>query len=289
MKRLLILTCLTILACGMFPLPAHAAQTQGLLISPPRTYSSVDAGHEKINTITIANTTASPMHVTLSVQQFSVNDYVYTQIFSAVKQDWLHLMANSVQLAANQSTTVRYALTPPANVTPGGYYFSIFASTQIRKDGGTDTMQAANLLYVTVNGTLTKTSQLKTSHMPHFVFGNTIPYQFSVTDTGNVHFFIYTQSTLNGLFTKQSSISQTHILLPATTRAIASSMQSPLLPGLYHAMYGYKTDNDITVTRTQWILYIPFWFIAAIGVIVLTLERLHLKRRSKQNSKKTNN
>ena len=287
MKRFLTLTCLAILVCGLLPLPVHAAQTKGLLISPPRTYVSVDAGQEKTSSITVENATSSPMQVSLSVQQFSVNDYVYTQIFSAVKQDWLHLKTNTVQLAANQSTSIQYTLTPPANVTPGGYYFSIFASTQIQKNSGTDTMQAANLLYVTVNGTLTKTSQLKTSHIPRVIFGNTIPYQFSIADTGNVHFFIYTQGSLKGLFTEQTSPPQTHILLPGTIRAIAGSMPSPLLPGLYHVTYGYKTDSAITVTRTQWIVYIPFWFIAAIGVIILTLERLHLKKRSKQNSEKT--
>ena len=286
MKRFLILTCFAILACGMLPFPVHAAPTKGLLISPPRTYSSVDAGHEKTNTLTIANTTDNSMQVTLSVQQFSVNDYAYTQTFSAVKQDWLHLAANSVQLAANQSTTIQYSLKPPANVSPGGYYFSIFASTQVQKDGGTDTIQAANLLYVTVNGALTKTSQLKASHIPHFVFGSTIPYQFFVANTGNVHFFIYTQSTLSGLLTKQSSAPQTHILLPGTTRAITDTMQSPLLPGLYHATYGYKTDTGASLTRTQWIVYIPFWFIAAIGVLVITFGRLHVARRPKQNSEK---
>lgn len=275
-----------VLAYMMLPLHAHAAQLKGLLISPSRTYSSVDAGHEQINTLTVANTTDSPMQVTLSVQQFSVNDYVYSQVFSAVKQDWLHLTRDNVQLAANQSTDVQYTLTPPANVAPGGYYFSIFVSTQVQKDGGTDTMQAANLLYVTINGALTKTSQFKTSHMPHIVFGKTVPYQFSVTSTGNVHFFIYTQSTLSSLFTKQSGTSQTHILMPGTTRAVAGSIKSPLLPGLYHATYGYKTDSGTTVTRAQWIIYIPFWFIATIGVVALILLRIREKRGSKQSSKK---
>ena len=277
---------IVILAYMMLPLQAHAAQTKRLLISPPRAYSSVDAGHEKINTITVANTTNNPMQVTLSVQQFSVNDYVYSQVFSAVKQDWLHLGADSVQLAANQSTDVQYTLTPPANVAPGGYYFSIFVSTQVQKDGGTDTMQAANLLYVTINGALTKTSQLKTSHMPRVVFGKTISYQFSVANTGNVHFFIYTQGTLSSLFTKQSGTSQTHILMPSTTRAVAGSIQSPLLPGLYHATYGYKTDSGTTVTRAQRIIYIPFWFIATIGVVAIILVRLREKRRSKLSSEK---
>ncbi len=258
---------------------AEAPLEKGLLITPLRQFLSVDAGATTTSQFTIANLTNAPLEVTLSVQQFSVTDYAYTYQFNTPVNNWLHLGQSSITLKPNQSQDIPYGLTVPSGSTPGGQYYTLFASADTGTQGVRSIIQATDLLYVTVNGHLSHTTQLQSSSMPSLVFGRTIPYSLQPIDTGNVHTFVYASGQLHGLFTNRVTAAATHLLMPDKVRSLSGTIPSPILPGVYRATFGYKTDTGQQVSVAHYVVYIPPWFIALVLAGLLALGRYWPRRR----------
>src|SRR6266496_1812188 len=104
---------------------------RGLQITPPRQYLTVDPGKTIKSSITVANITENPHDISLSVEHFSVADYTYTYMFDLPKEDWVKLEQTQMTLKKSESRTVSYTVSAPANATPGGHYFTLFASTSL--------------------------------------------------------------------------------------------------------------------------------------------------------------
>lgn len=66
--------------------------------------------------------------------------------------------------------------------------------------------------------------------------------------------------------------------IDGTSRTMGGTISAPLLPGVYTAMYGYKTDTGQMVTVTRTIIYLPPWtFIIPLGLVIAGIAIL--KRR----------
>jgi len=287
----LTIACLLVLQCLVPALANAAAVTpppeKGLLITPLRQYLSASSGQTIKSSVTVANLTDQPLTVTMSVRQFSVTDYVYNYKFEAPKNDWLHLDLSSVTLLPNQSQTIPYHMQIPVGSAPGGHYYTLFASAKVSNGGINTTIQAADLLYMTVKGALVQTSRLENSSIRHISFGHNVPFSLQPIDTGNVHYFIYVSGQLHGLFVKATPTPDTHLLLPGKVRAVGSSIPAPLLPGVYKATYGYRTDSGQNITRSSVVVYIPPWFIAFLLAALLVAGRFLPRKRSKQATPST--
>lgn len=250
------------------PTVATAADTKnkGLYISPLRDQVTVEAGSQQTYALTVANLTDNSMTVDLKVQQFSVSDYAYDYIFRQPDNDWIKLTSPQVVLRPNESRKVTYQLNIPPASSPGGYYFTLFASTTT-STGMPGTVRAGSLLYVTVNGKLTRTGVLEKDSLPWFVTGSTIPYRFDVRDTGNIHYTAYFYGKIEGLFGQPSEVGTSHLLMPGTVRTVSESIPSPLLPGIYKVTYGYRADgNTGELAKTAFVVFAPPW---AFVIIVL--------------------
>jgi len=283
-----LLACLLALQCLVPALANAGARTpppeKGLLITPLRQYLSASSGQTIKSSVTIANLTDQPLTVTMSVRQFSVTDYVYNYKFEAPKNDWLHLDLTSVTLLPNQSQTVPYHMQIPVGSAPGGHYYTLFASANVSNGGINTTIQAADLLYMTVKGSLVQTSRLENSSIRHISFGHSVSFSLQPIDTGNVHYFIYVSGQLHGLFVKATPTPDTHLLLPGKVRAVSSSIAAPLLPGIYKATYGYRTDSGQNITRSSVVVYIPPWFIAFLLTALLVAGRFLPRKKSRHST-----
>jgi hypothetical protein len=278
----------SLLAMSLLIVPISQAATspksEGLLITPVREYSSVAAGTTQSNILTVANITNKPIVVTLSVEQFSVADYTYDYTFMPAKEDWVKMQVTQFTLQPDKSQVVPYAIMVPANAAPGGHYFTIFATASLHTGAISSDVRVATVLYVTVAGKLIKTSRIKKETIPWISFGSDIPFTLDVQDTGNTHFFIYTSGKLIGWTARPAIEEPAHILLPGTIRTVESRIVTPLLPGVYKAEYGYKTDGGQTVNRSSNVIYLPPWSLAiplGLGWILFIL----LQRR-KQSMRK---
>lgn len=287
MKRLLSAFLCLVMVVSMATLgTAQAAKApdneRGLSIAPLRQFPKLNAGTSQNAKFTVSNLTARDLTVRVSVKQFSVADYSYNYDFGDPTNDWLKLDQTQIVLPPGHSQDVPYTITIPAGTAPGGHYYTLFASTTLSTGGLPSTVQAAVLVYLTVNGKLTKTTELRGSSIQHLSFGKQINYSLDPVDTGNIYSFIYVSGQVHGLFIKNDQEPVTHLLLPGAVRAVSGSIPAPKLPGIYHATYGYKTDAGSTVSRSGWVVFIPPWFIAFLLALLLISNRFLVRRKKKR-------
>jgi hypothetical protein len=270
--------------------PAKAAEpkNKGLFVTPVREYIHVSAGNRANGALTIANITDKTAEITLSAEQFTVEDFTYDYMFTPSKRDWIKLQTTKLELQPNKSQEIPYTITIPAGAAPGGYYFTIFATEVLDKEAGRK-VRVGEALYVTVNGELRLTSHIQKESIPPVSFGGDIPFTLDVKSTGNTHFFMYVSGGLKGVATDLKGQEATHILLPGTVRTVKGVIPSPLLPGVYEATYGYRVDDGQTITHTKYVVYLPLWFLAILaGAFVLGLvwwrRRKRMTRRTTTDS-----
>lgn len=286
-RRLAPLLALSVLLYAALPGSVHAAdppREKGLLISPLRQFLTVDSGKSKQTNFSAANLTSNPLNVTFSVKQFSVADYSYDYQFSPPVNEWVHLGITSATLQPNQTMSVPYTITVPAKSPPGGHYYTLFVSAEVTSRGVKNTIQAADLLYLTVNGKLITVSHLEDSSIHKLNLGHDIPFTIKPVNTGNVYSFVYVSGQLHGLFVRPPKTSVAHILMPGAVRSLSDAIPAPLFPGVYRATYGYKTDTDWIIQENSWVVYIPPWFIALVLAALLVAGRF-LPHRKKAVSK----
>lgn len=279
---------LGVIVGGVSPVAADPVRN-GLAISPVRSETKVDAGKSTTGYVTIGNLTDKNTVVSLQVKEFSVADYTYDYEFHTPKNDWLKLSEPQIELEPHTSKKVAYTIAVPQKVAPGGYYFSLVASTSISGSGLPVTVQAASLVYLKVSGKLIQTGVMLNDSLPFLVTGNTVPYKFDVKDTGNIYFSSYFYGKIDGLFGigSQPETGTSHLLIPNVVRTITGTIPSPLLPGIYRVTYGYRVDfTPIVVTKSAYILFIPPWSVAALVLVLLTARWVWQKRHKRAESTK---
>jgi hypothetical protein len=278
----IIISIALIFVSSLVPMATSAADVKGkgLSISPLRQELTASTNKPTTGYFTIANLTDKTMKVNLSVRQFSVRDYDYDYVFRTPEYDWITLKDTQVEMEPHKSKKLTYDVMIPAGSTPGGYYFALFASTDIAGPGLPGTVQAASLLYLQVDGKLVRTSVLQNDSIPFWVTGSEIPYKFDVKNTGNIHFSAYFYGQVSGLFGSYPEVGTSHLLMPGSVRTIEGAVPTPILPGIYKVTYGYKVDfAQIITAKTAYIIFIPPWSIVAFIFVLLGGKWFWQKRR----------
>ncbi len=275
---------LAILAVTSIPLVAHAKDPNdaGLAIAPVRQEMTVGAGKLSQGTFRVANYTDKKLKVSLSVQQFSAVDYVYDYQFTSPIKDWIVFEKTHVTLQPGQDKKVKFTVKTPNTTSPGGHYFALFASADMSGAVVKRVARVTSLLYLSVEGKLTKTGSIKDDIVPFFVYDKTIPYTFNIKNTGNVHYSAFLYGQLEGLFYDQPRVGVGHVLLPGTIRSVGGSIPAPFFPGLYKMTYGYKTDvSGDRVVKTTYIMYVPPWSLVALVFLLLCAKWLWQKKHTR--------
>jgi len=206
--------------------------------------------------------------VALSTKQFSVADYTYDYRFSDPKNDWLKLKYHRGIAKGRRNSQYllrcfranRYCARWPL-LHPVRQRRSVYQWAEKHCPGTT-------LLYLNGKWQTGQTGHLQHSSIQHIAFGKEISYSVEPVNTGNVYYFIYVTGELHGLFVKSDSTPAGHLLMPQCRPACQRHHLFAILPGIYKATYGYKTDAGTTVMKSGYILFIPPWFIAVLLVII---------------------
>lgn len=267
----------------LLPIPAYAQnESRGLTISPVRQEQTVKPGTPARGSFMVGNATNESMKIDLMVEQFSVADYSYDYEFRAPpSNDWVKLKQSQVILAPNKTQKINYDIVVPRNSPPGGYYFSLFASTTVKGPGLPGTVRAASLLYMKVDGKLVRTSVMENASSPFWVTSSKVPYEFDVKNTGNVHFSAYFYGRIDWLFGSLPESGTSHLLMPNAIRKIEGSVPSPILPGVYKMTYGYKVDfADIEINQSRYIIFIPPWSVVLAVLLGYTSVKIWKNRRT---------
>lgn len=254
---------------------------KGLSISPLRKQISVKAGAVQYGSATVANLTDKTMVVSMSIKEFSVDTISYEYKFNEPSRNWVGTNLESVYLQPREKKSIDYEIQVPSSAKPGGYYYALFASTQPQDASFPSTIQVVSLIYMTVDGELDRSSVLKKESVPWLVMGSSVPYTFTVQNTGNVHFVAYFRGVVEGLWTKNIGPESVHIMMPGSPREVSGSVQMPVLPGAYKMTYGYKVDYDSSeVSKTAIIVFVPPWFLAGVLFVVLCIRWMRQRKHT---------
>lgn len=285
-RRLLGLAFTALTMCSVSAGVSSAAITpKGLRIAPTQQFLRVDAGKSLQNSFSVTNLSNGPLAVKLTVKQFSVADYSYTYEFSPPPNNWLTLQAPTAVLQPGQQFSVPYTISVPANAAPGSQYYTLFASATTDSGSVKTTIQAADLVYLTVNGKLLTNSVLQSSSIQRFAWGSAFSFTMTPKNTGNVYTDVNLHGRLLGLFTSSTRRGESHILLPGKPRTLTGTIATPLLPGVYRAEYGYTTTGNWDITQQAWVVFLPPWFIAILLAGALLAARYHSRYKPKSRAK----
>lgn len=255
-----------------------STKNKGLYISPLRSYLTLNAGESATRSFTVANLTESPMTVAAHIEQFSVADYSYDYRFDEVDNNWVQLVENTITLKPYESHEMAYRITLPKDAPPGGHYYTLYASSTTQSGSTKSTVQAATLLYLTVNGDLQRTSQVINRALPAVVITPQITYSLDIKNTGNIHYFAYIASRIDSLFYHDAPNGASQLLMPSTTRHIETSIKSPLLPGVYKLTYTITPDQGDATEGSQYFLFLPPWSIALLIILLTIIAHYTVKR-----------
>lgn len=268
--------------------PVEAPKSKGLYIAPLRNYLAANAGETVTRAFTVANRTDQPITITTSLEEFSVADYTYDYRFDKVDNNWVQLVERSFVLKPFESREVPYRITLPPDASPGGYYYTLYASSTVQNESTNSTLRAASLLYLTVNGELQRSSQVVGRVIPWIVTSPQINYALDVKNTGNIHYFGYFASSIRGLTYQDAPNGISQLLMPDRIRKIENSIRAPLIPGIYRLNYSYTPDQGRATTGTQYFVYLPPWSIALLIILAAVTIHLILRRRKNRSSSASN-
>lgn len=165
-------------------------------IQPALKEISMNPGDEYQGVLTIMNDDRIPQNFRISIQKFMPQGEFGQQTFLPEDDrrglpEWIHIDRQTLRLEPNARSTVRWKMTVPQNILPGGYYAAIFTTASM--DGVSNEFmplaaRIGMLLFVRVNGNV----------KPHFSFSDfyvaerslsRLPVTMTalITNDGNVH------------------------------------------------------------------------------------------------------
>lgn len=235
---------------------------KGLALSPIRSEVEVSPGSILKRTLQLTDYSNQAMTVRLNAEEFKVIDQQYDYSFDARSDvsKWVTFEKTVVQLEPGKSETVNFKVSVPKNAEPGGRYLSIFASTDARAAAGElqTEQRIASLVYLTVQGKVTRSGELKSLQGP-FIFDGYQPWKITITNSGTVHFRSKYSVSVRSIFDDQEVASKTDdsLILPNTARAIDAPMPALKYLGVYHAVYTVGLGDSPAAIREQYIVFLP--------------------------------
>jgi len=281
---------LKLLFAGLLLLAGFAVSTQavsaatapGLQIAPLRTKPSLSPGDTTPAKITLTNLETDSQDVTISVQRFNTVNEVYDYKFQDdPSTSWIRFPENQISIASGQKVELPYSIAVPANASPGGYYFAIFAS--IESGSGSESLKevkrVGSLVYLEVAGNVSKKGTVSSFDLPYVSFSRKVPMTIRLANQGNTHFDADVRFAVGG--SEQEGAAVKGLLLPGTVRRLEGSITMPTLPGLYKVTARYSSTGASTETVSSIILYAPYWSIVVV-IVIFVGGILYLIRRKKK-------
>lgn len=260
---------------------------EGLTVSPLRKEIDITPGTSLDGTLTVINSTDKSIKVNLSAEEFSVinqqYDYAFTAESDATK--WVTFNNAEIDLTAGESKKVKYSVGVPLSAEPGGWYVSLFTSTDVKSsDENVNSRQRiASLLYITVLGDVTRSGHLVSLTSPWMAGGKSI-WSAALQNTGTTHFRSRYNVQIQNLFGHSMVVSKLGdaLILPGTVRLVTDELPLPQLPGLYKIVYTIGLGDTPAKVETRFILYLPPIVVVIIMAAIIILgARFSLKKSNK--------
>ena len=259
----------------------NALSTKGLALSPIRTELDMKPGVSFKRSLQLTNYSNQPMAVHLSADEFSVINQQYDYTFSDHTETsrWASFVASDVSLGPGKSKVVAYTINVPSTAEPGGRYISLLATTDVPTAPGEIRTQqrVASLVYLTVQGDVTRVGSLKSLNSP-FIFDGYQNWKMAIANTGTTHFRSKYTVSIKNIFDghEVATKSGSALILPHTTRDVTTRLPVPKFIGLYKIDYTIGLGDIPAVKQVYYIVFLPKQVHALVRTIVFNDRALRL-------------
>jgi hypothetical protein len=269
---------------------AQANTSQNITMSPASTLLSIKPGDSVQKSFQIMNSGGDTFRVATSVSPYYVTGLEYTPQFNQLPgttqtSSWIKILNPNTTVAPQESTTINYTVAVPAGTAPGGYYAVLFAETQPvngnEQTGVVPRNRVGNILYITVEGPVTMSGDVKVEHLGSFRYQPTVPLGAVVSNTGGIHFQTTVRTSVKSITGKQIySATIERYVLPQTERKIVIDW-SPTSPiGIYTVSRSANVAGTERTLPDERFIYIQPWVIVVIVALTLSVVLFFLTRAS---------
>lgn len=212
---------------------------------------------------------------------------------------WITIDEPSGSLKPNESKTIHYTITVPADAPAGGQYAAIIVS----KDNGSDKangnmavnniFEMASLIYADVNGETILEGEILENNIPGFVTNAPITVSALISNNGNVHQDATIIIEANNFFTgevileaKENKDYYTELIMPGTTRYVQRDINEGLPAlGVVHVeqtIYyngGFSKEAKDVIICSVWFMAMVVATIAVIVAVIVGMVRRHRRKK----------
>lgn len=303
-----ITTLLLLLATNysLFTNAVNAQSTDGLSAIPPRLEVTVKPDGITTQTIKVRNESSKEKSISVSIEDFVVNDDKGTPIIiSSTKEDnrwaassWIQVSPSTIKLKGGETKSLLLTITPPKNALPGGHYAMVIHSPDnqvsiVDTTGASIQTKVGTLVYITIPGNIRQNALVKEFTAPKFSEFGPIDFKTVIQNLSDIHIRPAGNIAVTNLFgfkTGTIQFNQTGVnVFPGKTRDFASQLNKKWLFGRYkaelNAVYG-TAGGVATAVLYFWVIPWRFLILLVTATIIIAVIIMALKKKNNGTNKK---
>ena len=280
----------------LFPKTAHAQTVplQSLRITPIINDLKLTPGKTTTFDLTVQNLSKDPVgiHAEISGYDQIGEKPLYEQKPSAII-NWTHLSRQDLLLSPHSSQSITVTISPPAQLSPSGYYETIFLTPIVNQEfipGSPIILSRVGTLILATAGTPNYDDLAKkvsiTNITPSHTIVNAFPKTISFTVSNN--YFTHVDAkpflTITPLFGKsQTTLLPDKHVLPGSERIWQYEPQSMMPNIFYHMHVAVSVGNGKQVVADTWFIALPYKPLLLVAIFAAVpyfgvLKRKRLKK-----------
>ena len=283
--------------------PSVRAQSiEGLSAIPPRLEVTVNPDGAITKTIKVRNESDTDKTVSISIEDFVVNDNKGTPtIITASETDnrwaassWIQVSPSSVKLKAGETKTLNLTVMPPKNALPGGHYAMVVQSpegkTTLNATGSSIQPRVGTLVYITIPGDITQNAVIKNFSAGKFFEFGPIDFATTIQNLSDIHIKPAGNITVTNMIRMKSFVQfnkDGSNIFPGKTRDFENQLNKKWLFGRYkaelNAAYG-SAGGVATAVIFFWV--IPWRFLILVGAAIAVIATVIIILKNKTGDNK---
>lgn len=268
-----------------FVLPAQAFE-----ISPIKMLVTGDPGNNYTVALKIKNTDAVSMVFDTSVFGMKQNESGAPVFERGINEaeSWVFPENGQVSIGAGEVKSVNFFIKIPKDSLPGSYYLGLSAEPAVKKQSGAVSGRLVSLLTLQVSGEVRELLRINQWKKISGLDADNWKFALELENVGTVEVPLRGEVVVRNFF-GQEVISEPLVLgnklLANAKRSLGQELQvhdKIKIPGLYEVgvrvVYG---KLGLSVSRTEYVWFIPFWSKLAAGGLGLLIVVLVIRKRLK--------
>jgi hypothetical protein len=276
---------ISLMLSAFFVLPAQAFE-----VSPVKMLVTGDPGNNYTVVLKVKNTDMVSMMFDANVFGMKQNESgapVFERGISEA-ESWVFPENRQVSVEAGETKSINFFIKIPKDSLPGSYYLGLSAEPTVKRQAGSVSGRLVSLLTLQVSGEVRELLRINQWKKKSDSGVNNWKFALELENIGTVEVPLRGEISVRNFF-GQEIISEPaalgNKLLANAKRSLGQELQvqeKVKIPGLYQVnmrvVYG---KLGLSVSRTEYVWFIPFWSKIAIGGLGLLVLVLVVRKKMK--------